>query len=145
MNEIRRRGIKVPVLLGIVMLKNAGMAKYMNASVPGVKVPDAIIARLTAAKKEDREKVSIDICGELISKSKHCCQGARLHDARLGPLRAGNHQSGGTVRISDCGFRISELNGGRTALEFSGCLPQLARSKHRHRPATSRLPRTIMP
>jgi 5,10-methylenetetrahydrofolate reductase len=78
MNDIRKRGIKVPVLLGIVMLKNAGMGKYMNSSVPGVKVPDDIIARLTAAKKEDREKVSIDICGELISKSKHCCQGAHL-------------------------------------------------------------------
>ena len=78
MNEIRRRGIKVPVLVGIVMLKNAGMGKYMNSSVPGVKVPDAILARLTAAKKEDREKVSIDICGELVRDMKSCCQGAHL-------------------------------------------------------------------
>ncbi len=78
MGEIRRRGVKAPVLIGIVMLKNAGMARYMNSSVPGVKVPDAIIKRLTDAKKEDREKVSIDICGELIRGVKHCCQGAHL-------------------------------------------------------------------
>ena len=70
--------IKVPVLVGIVMLKNAGMAKYMNRSVPGVVVPDEIIQRLTDAPKEDRQKVSIDICGELISSMKHCCQGAHL-------------------------------------------------------------------
>ena len=70
--------IKAPVLVGIVMLKTAGMAKYMNSSVPGVKVPDAIIQRLSEAKKEDRQKVSIDICGELIAKMKHCCQGAHL-------------------------------------------------------------------
>ena len=76
MNQIRH--IKVPVLVGIVMLKTAGMAKYMNSSVPGVKVPDAIIQRLSAAKKEDREKVSIEICGELIRAMKHCCQGAHL-------------------------------------------------------------------
>jgi 5,10-methylenetetrahydrofolate reductase len=69
--------IKVPVLVGIVMLKNAGMARYMNSSVPGVFVPDAIIDRLVKAK-DDRQKVSIDICGELIRKMKHCCQGAHL-------------------------------------------------------------------
>ncbi|MCK4601893.1 MAG: methylenetetrahydrofolate reductase, partial [Phycisphaerae bacterium] len=70
--------IKVPVLVGIVMLKTAGMAKYMNRGVPGVNVPDGIIQRMADAAKEDREKVSIEICGELISKTKHCCQGAHL-------------------------------------------------------------------
>jgi len=70
--------IKVPVLVGIVMLKTAGMAKYMNSSVPGVKVPDAIIKRLTEAAKEDRQKVSIEICGELIRQMKPFCQGAHL-------------------------------------------------------------------
>jgi len=70
--------IKVPVLMGIVMLKNAGMAKYMNKSVPGVHVPDSIIAKLSAAAKEDREKISIEICGQLIREMKHCCQGAHL-------------------------------------------------------------------
>ncbi len=70
--------IKVPVLVGIVMLKNAGMARYMNSSVPGVFVPESIIQRLVKASKDDKQKVSIDICGELIQKMKHCCQGAHL-------------------------------------------------------------------
>ena len=70
--------LKVPVMVGIVMLKNAGMAKYMNRSVPGVHVPDGLIKRLSDAAKEDRQKVSIEICGELISKMKDCCQGAHL-------------------------------------------------------------------
>ena len=74
----RMRHIKVPVLVGIVMLKNAGMAKYMNRSVPGVKVPDDIIKRLTDAAKEDRQKVSIEICGELIRQMRDFCQGAHL-------------------------------------------------------------------
>lgn len=76
MNKIQH--IKVPVLVGIVMLKTAGMAKYMNSSVPGVKVPDAIIKRLSEASKEDRQKVSIDICGELIRQMKGMCRGAHL-------------------------------------------------------------------
>lgn len=70
--------LKVPVLVGIVMLKHAGMAKYMNNFVPGVVVPDWIIKKLTEAAKEDRQKVSIDICGQLIREMKHCCQGAHL-------------------------------------------------------------------
>ncbi|MCD6365586.1 MAG: methylenetetrahydrofolate reductase [Planctomycetes bacterium] len=70
--------IDVPVLVGIVMLKTAGMAKYMNRSVPGVVVPDDIIQRLADTPKEDRQKVSIDICGELISAMKDCCRGAHL-------------------------------------------------------------------
>jgi len=70
--------IDVPILVGIVMLKSAGMAKYMNRSVPGVVVPDEIIQRLTDAAKEDRQKVSVDICGELIRDMKDCCRGAHL-------------------------------------------------------------------
>lgn len=71
-------GIGVPVMVGIVMLKTAGMAKYMNRSVPGVLVPDPIIQRMTDASKEDRQKVSVEICGELISQMKDFCQGAHL-------------------------------------------------------------------
>jgi 5,10-methylenetetrahydrofolate reductase len=70
--------LKVPVMVGIVMLKSAAMAKYMNRSVPGVKVPDAIIQRMTDAAKEDREKVSTEICGELVRQMKGMCQGAHL-------------------------------------------------------------------
>ena len=70
--------LKVPVLVGIVMLKSAGMAKYMNSSVPGVSVPDGLIKRLTDCSKDDREKVSVEICGELIRACKPLCQGAHL-------------------------------------------------------------------
>ncbi len=76
MNSIAH--LKVPVLVGIVLLKSAGMAKYMNRSVPGVQVPDAIIQRLDAAAKADREKVSIEIAAELIRQMKPMCQGAHL-------------------------------------------------------------------
>jgi len=70
--------LKVPVMAGIVVLKSAGMAKYMNSSVPGVRVPDDLIKRLAEASKEDRQKVSIEISAELIRKMKHCCQGVHL-------------------------------------------------------------------
>ncbi|HUS47356.1 MAG TPA: methylenetetrahydrofolate reductase [Phycisphaerae bacterium] len=70
--------VKVPILVGIVMLKNAGMAKYMNRSVPGVLVPDRIIQKLTDCAKEDREKVSTELCGQLVREMKDMCRGAHL-------------------------------------------------------------------
>jgi len=70
--------LNVPVLVGIVMLKTAGMAKYMNRNVPGVAVPDGIIQKMSDAAKEDRQKVSIQICAELITQMRDLCQGAHL-------------------------------------------------------------------
>ena len=70
--------LDIPVLVGIVLLKSAGMAKYMNRSVPGVQVPDRIIQRLTDAPKEDRQKVSVAIAAELIREMKPMCRGTHL-------------------------------------------------------------------
>ena len=70
--------VKIPVLVGIVVLKSAGMAKYMNRFVPGVKVPDELIQRLADAPKEDRKKVATDISAELVAAMKPMCQGAHL-------------------------------------------------------------------
>ena len=70
--------LKVPVLVGIVLLKSAGMARYMNRGVPGVSVPDGLIQQLADAPKEDRQKVSVEIAARLIVEMKGCCQGAHL-------------------------------------------------------------------
>ncbi|MHC4503650.1 MAG: methylenetetrahydrofolate reductase [Planctomycetota bacterium] len=70
--------IKVPILVGIVMLKTAGMAKYMNRSVPGVVVPKDLIKGLSDADKKERAKVSVKICGRLVREMKDMCQGAHL-------------------------------------------------------------------
>jgi 5,10-methylenetetrahydrofolate reductase len=70
--------LKVPILVGIVVLKGAGMAKYMNKNVPGVHVPDTLVDRLASAPKEDVTKVSVEISGELIHQMKDMCQGAHI-------------------------------------------------------------------
>jgi methylenetetrahydrofolate reductase (NADPH) len=70
--------IKVPILVGIVMLKTAGMAKYMNRSVPGVVVPKELVKELSDADKKERAKVSVKICGRLVREMKDMCRGAHL-------------------------------------------------------------------
>jgi len=70
--------VKIPVLVGIVALKSAGMAKYMNRAVPGVQVPEALIKELTAAPKENLKKVSAQIAARLVRQMRPMCQGAHL-------------------------------------------------------------------
>ena len=68
----------VPVMAGIIPLKTAAMAKYMNASVAGVHVPDDLIARMEAVAKEDRAKTGIQIAADLIKQMKPMCQGVHI-------------------------------------------------------------------
>jgi methylenetetrahydrofolate reductase (NADPH) len=67
-----------PVMVGIIPLKTAGMAKYMNTSVAGVHVPDNLIEKMSAAAKEDREKTGIQIAADLIKQMKGMCQGVHI-------------------------------------------------------------------
>jgi methylenetetrahydrofolate reductase (NADPH) len=69
---------KVPVLMGIIPLKTAGFAKFMNANVAGVRVPDDLIQKMADAKKEDREKTGIQIAADLIKAMKPMCQGVHI-------------------------------------------------------------------
>jgi len=70
--------LKVPVMAGIVLLKSAGMAKFMNENVAGVSVPKNLIDEMKAAPKEDRPKKSIEIAVRLIKELKPMCAGIHL-------------------------------------------------------------------
>lgn len=70
--------LKTTILAGIVLLKSAGMAKYMNENVAGVNVPQDLIDEMAAASKEDRGKKSVEIAGRLIKELKPLCQGIHI-------------------------------------------------------------------
>jgi methylenetetrahydrofolate reductase (NADPH) len=70
--------LRVPVMVGIIPLKNAGSARYMNANVAGIHVPDELIDVMAKAAKEDREKVGIQMAADLIKQMKPMCQGVHI-------------------------------------------------------------------
>ena len=70
--------IKVPIMVGIVLLKSAGMARFMNANVAGVSVPDKFIKIMAEASKEERPRKSIEIAASLIKEMKGMCQGVHI-------------------------------------------------------------------
>ena len=68
--------LKTTILGGIVLLKSAGMAKYMNKNVSGVFVPDNLIKEMEEAKgKVDK---SVEIASRLIKELKPMCQGIHI-------------------------------------------------------------------
>ncbi len=68
--------LKTPILGGIVLLKSAGMARYMNKNVAGVSVPDNFIKEMEEAK--DKVATSIEIAARLIKELKPMCQGIHI-------------------------------------------------------------------
>jgi 5,10-methylenetetrahydrofolate reductase len=70
------RHIRVPVLAGIVLLKSAGMAKFMNKNVAGVFVPEDLIKEMDQAK--DKGAKSIEIAARLIKELKPLVQGIHI-------------------------------------------------------------------
>ena len=88
MQEVRAAGITVPIMAGIIPLQTAGMAKFMNANVPGIQVPDWMIERLTAAAEEGKAKgvkglpmqAGIDMAAEFIAqiKAEKVCEGVHI-------------------------------------------------------------------
>lgn len=66
----------VPVIAGIILLKSAGMARFLNDNIAGVNVPDSIIAEMKGAK--DKIATSIKITARIIQEIKDLCQGVHI-------------------------------------------------------------------
>lgn len=64
------------ICAGIVVLKSAAMARFMNKNVAGVFVPDAIIDEMEAAR--DKAAASIAIASRLVRQLKGLCGGIHL-------------------------------------------------------------------
>jgi 5,10-methylenetetrahydrofolate reductase len=68
--------IKAPVIAGIVLLKSAGMARFMNENVAGISVPEHLIKEMDEAK--DKAAASIAIAGRIIKELRPLCRGVHI-------------------------------------------------------------------
>ena len=88
LEDVDKAGIDVPIMAGIIPLKSAGMARFMNQNVPGIAVPEEMIARLDAAAAEGKEKgikglpakLGMELAAELIAKIREekLCPGVHI-------------------------------------------------------------------
>ena len=68
--------LNVPVLVGIVLLRSAAMARFMNKNVAGIHVPESLIEEMDKAEKKADK--GIEIAARLINEMKGMCQGVHI-------------------------------------------------------------------
>jgi len=74
------RQFPAKILAGIVVLKSAGMASFMNKNVPGIRVPQDLIDELKAAGKEKALDTGLNIAARHIKQLKEegICDGVHI-------------------------------------------------------------------
>ena len=72
------RQFKVKVLAGILLLRSAKMAEFMNAHIPGVAVPQDMIDELRAAGDKHAIDVGVNIAVRTIKAVRPYCDGVHI-------------------------------------------------------------------
>jgi methylenetetrahydrofolate reductase (NADPH) len=78
MDHVRKFPVKM--LAGIVVLKSAGMANFMNKNVPGIRVPQELVDEIKAAGKEKALDTGINIAARHIRQLREegICDGVHI-------------------------------------------------------------------
>jgi methylenetetrahydrofolate reductase (NADPH) len=93
------------IIAGIVPLKSVAMAEYLRRDVPGIMIPDAIIARMKAVPEDQQLEAGMKICVEKIEELKETKGVTGVHIMAIG-----------------CEERLSEI------IAQAGLLPRPSRS-----------------
>lgn len=88
LDAVDAANIQVPIMAGIIPLKSAGMARFMNENVPGIAVPQEQLDRLAAAAEEGKAtgvkglpgKLGIELAAALIAqiRAQGRCRGVHI-------------------------------------------------------------------
>jgi methylenetetrahydrofolate reductase (NADPH) len=69
----------VAILAGIIPLKSARMGAWLNANVPGIRVPDSLLAEMQSVAGTDREvRRGIEIAARTIRQIHSMCAGVHV-------------------------------------------------------------------
>jgi methylenetetrahydrofolate reductase (NADPH) len=86
LDSIKHFRSKIKILGGIFPLKSAKMARFMNANIPGVHVPDEIIDRIENAKDVAAESVAIT--ADIVEAVRDTCDGVHFMPIKANHLVA---------------------------------------------------------
>lgn len=85
-NSIEHLRPRIKLLGGIVPLRSAKMARYMNANIPGVLVPDHVIERME--KASDAVEEASAIAADILTAIRDICDGIHFMPIRANHLVA---------------------------------------------------------
>jgi methylenetetrahydrofolate reductase (NADPH) len=67
---------KVPVIAEVMILRTAGMGKFLNRHFKSGLVPEWVIQKLL--KAPDKEKASVELFADTVNSLKDICQGVHI-------------------------------------------------------------------
>jgi homocysteine S-methyltransferase len=71
--------LKLPVLAGVWPLASFRNAQFMKNEVPGVVVPDELLARMGAVEsRDDQRKIGVEIAREMVAHIRHRLAGLQV-------------------------------------------------------------------
>jgi len=70
------RHLPFKVIAGILVLKSAGMARYINKNIPGLTIPDEIIEEL--ANSENPSEKGVEIARRMAIQAAELCDGIHI-------------------------------------------------------------------
>ncbi len=70
------KSLGAPVIAGVILLKSGEMARNMNQNIPGVLVPDDLIAEMDSA--QDKAQAGIQIAARIIREARDICDGVHI-------------------------------------------------------------------
>ncbi|MCL2757312.1 MAG: methylenetetrahydrofolate reductase, partial [Coriobacteriia bacterium] len=77
MDKARQFG--VPVMLGVVIPKSAGMANFMNNNIAGISVPETVIEELRRDPEKTKAGITgVEITARIIQECRNYCQGVHI-------------------------------------------------------------------
>jgi methylenetetrahydrofolate reductase (NADPH) len=68
----------VALLAGVIPLKSAKMALWLNGNVPGIRVPEALIEEMELAGPDGEAATGIDIAARIIRQVRELCAGVHV-------------------------------------------------------------------
>ena len=69
---------KIPLLAGVIPLKSATMAAWLNANVPGIRVPAETLGELERAGPDGEAAKGIEIAAQAIRRLRNICAGVHI-------------------------------------------------------------------
>lgn len=74
----KTEGFGVPVQLGVVLIKSAKMARFMNEKVAGITVPESWIKRLETTPQGGARNQCVEMTAEFLKEVSPMCQGVHF-------------------------------------------------------------------
>jgi methylenetetrahydrofolate reductase (NADPH) len=72
-------GKQIKIIAGIIPLKSERSTQFLNKNIAGIKVPDDVIRRITAAcDPEGSESVGMEIAADMIKELRDVCDGVHI-------------------------------------------------------------------